>query len=434
MSNYAIHAEKLSKRYILPVRRETALADPDGSRFSGWRGGLRKRIIAAGWGGQTEEFWALREVSFKLAPGDMVGVIGRNGAGKSTLLKLLSRISAPTSGSVDIRGRVASLLEVGSAFHPELSGRENIFLNGAVLGMKHAEVKRNFDAIVAFADVEDFLDTPVKNYSSGMYLRLAFAVAAHLETDILLVDEVLAVADAAFQNKCLGKMGEVSSQGRTVLLVSHGMAAIRQLCNSVIWMDGGQVAQQGATEAVIRAYLSQGAEEASFDLAGARDRSGSGLARLASLTLEDNSGTRIINLSSGHPGRLILGVASRQALPNVRVSVGLIGPVGRRVMTLDSRFTASGIASLPPNGQLVCDIPRLQLAPGSYQLELSLESNGEVVDALDHAGSIEVEDGNFYGSGRAVDGYQLALTDFRWTVEPGVAFAHNAPEPLESRN
>jgi lipopolysaccharide transport system ATP-binding protein len=251
----------LGKKYLLSHQRRepyTALRDVMAEKAKG----LGRRLVRPFSGTRSpfsdsslEEFWALRDVSFDVNPGDRVGIIGRNGAGKSTLLKILSRITEPTEGRVRLRGRVASLLEVGTGFHPELTGRENIFLNGAVLGMTKAEIRKKFDEIVDFAEVEKFLDTPVKRYSSGMYVRLAFAVAAHLEPEILVVDEVLAVGDAAFQRKCLGKMEDVASQeGRTVLFVSHNMAAIQTLCQRAIWLNAGKVEQDGESEPVINAY------------------------------------------------------------------------------------------------------------------------------------------------------------------------------------
>jgi lipopolysaccharide transport system ATP-binding protein len=208
---------------------------------------------------QDEPLWALKDVSFEVAPGEVVGIIGRNGAGKSTLLKVLSRITEPTTGRAELYGRVASLLEVGTGFHPELTGRENIYLNGAILGMRKAEINRKFDQIVAFAELEKFLDTPVKRYSSGMYMRLAFAVASHLEPEILMIDEVLAVGDAAFQKKCLGKMGEVAKEGRTVLFVSHNMTAVRSLCRRVFWFDKGELVETGETGQVVLDYIQKGA-------------------------------------------------------------------------------------------------------------------------------------------------------------------------------
>jgi lipopolysaccharide transport system ATP-binding protein len=255
MSAPAIEVSGLSKRYVIEHEsRQDSLRDTLHHK-------ARKlwRRYRWGTGFETEEFWALRDVSFTVQPGEVVGIIGRNGAGKSTLLKILSRITEPTSGKVTLRGRVASLLEVGTGFHPDLTGRENIFLNGAILGMQRAEIRRKFDEIVAFAEIERFLDTPVKRYSSGMYVRLAFAVAAHLEPEILILDEVLAVGDASFQTKCLGKMESVSrSEGRTVLFVSHNTGTIAKLCSRVVLMSQGRVAYQGAADAAIAQYLQQG--------------------------------------------------------------------------------------------------------------------------------------------------------------------------------
>jgi lipopolysaccharide transport system ATP-binding protein len=264
MSDVVIRAQGLGKKYTIGHQdsneRYTALRDVIARTAKGFaisaRDMLRGRQLVAG--DTTEEFWALKDVDFEIKRGEIVGVVGRNGAGKSTLLKVLSRITEPSVGRVEIKGRVASLLEVGTGFHPELSGRENIFLNGAILGMTRAEIKRKFDEIVAFAEIERFLDTPVKRYSSGMYVRLAFAVAAHLEPEILIVDEVLAVGDAEFQKKCLGKMGEVASDGRTVLFVSHNSAAIKRLCSTCILMKNGRVQGQfWSVSEGLSEYLSQ---------------------------------------------------------------------------------------------------------------------------------------------------------------------------------
>ncbi len=268
MSDVVIRAEGLGKKYLIghesQQERYTALRDVIGRTVKGFarsaRDMMRGRQLIAG--DEVEEFWALKDVSFEIKRGDVVGIIGRNGAGKSTLLKILSRITEPSTGRVEIKGRVASLLEVGTGFHPELTGRENIFLNGAILGMSHGEIKRKFDEIVAFAEVEKFLDTPVKRYSSGMYVRLAFAVAAHLEPEILVVDEVLAVGDAEFQKKCLGKMKDVAGHGRTVLFVSHNRAAIGRLCKSVIWLHGGHIRDLGQTDRILAAYTSQSMQTA----------------------------------------------------------------------------------------------------------------------------------------------------------------------------
>lgn len=268
MTNVVIHAEQLSKLYLIghaPVGGRGRFRHSDGLRhqIEAWlRNPLRALRSAPEDGKNTrsvEEFWAIRDLSFEIELGEAVGIIGRNGAGKSTLLKVLSRITEPTHGRLRMRGRIASLLEVGTGFHPELTGRENIFLNGAILGMTRVEIKRKFDEIVAFAEVERFLDTPVKRYSSGMYVRLAFAVAAHLEPEILVVDEVLAVGDAEFQKKCLNKMDDVGSAGRTVLFVSHNMQAVTRLCKRSIWLDKGQIKMDGPAYAVANAYVSAGA-------------------------------------------------------------------------------------------------------------------------------------------------------------------------------
>jgi homopolymeric O-antigen transport system ATP-binding protein len=268
MSDTVITVENLSKKYLIGHEQSgnyKTLRDVVSGAAKRVRARLRHPFNggAAISNGRKEEFWALKDVSFEIKRGEVVGIIGRNGAGKSTLLKILSRITEPATGRVRIKGRVASLLEVGTGFHPELTGRENIFLNGAILGMSKTEIKRKFDEIVAFAEVEKFLDTPVKRYSSGMYVRLAFAVAAHLEPEILIVDEVLAVGDAQFQKKCLGKMGEVSKAGRTVLFVSHNMVAIQSLCRRAIWLDAGNIIADGASTQVVSDYLGRSMKDSS---------------------------------------------------------------------------------------------------------------------------------------------------------------------------
>jgi len=261
MSEPVIRVENLSKKYIIAhqeVDRYLTLRDAIAKRMRSLTHKFSVSTQSSKFKIQNslkEEFWALRDVSFEIQQGERVGIIGRNGAGKSTLLKILSRITEPTSGRIQIKGRVASLLEVGTGFHPELTGRENVFLNGSILGMSKAEVKKKFDEIVAFAEVEKFLDTPVKHYSSGMYVRLAFAVAAHLEPEILIVDEVLAVGDSAFQQKCLGKMNDVAKEGRTVLFVSHNMIATQSLCERAIWLDQGKVLKEGRSSEIVSYYL-----------------------------------------------------------------------------------------------------------------------------------------------------------------------------------
>jgi lipopolysaccharide transport system ATP-binding protein len=264
MFNTAIKVEGLSKSYFISHagrKRYTTLRDVLAQKTKQMLKGIARPFSSskAADAGRREEFWALKDISFEVRQGERIGIIGRNGAGKSTLLKVLSRITAPTKGHIKIHGRVGSLLEVGTGFHPELTGRENIFLNGAIIGMRNAEIRKKFDDIVAFGEVEQFLDTPVKHYSSGMFVRLAFAVAAHLEPEILIVDEVLAVGDAQFQKKCLGKMGEVSrNEGRTVLFVSHNMEAVKKLCTDCIVLDSGVISYKGETAAAVREYLQKG--------------------------------------------------------------------------------------------------------------------------------------------------------------------------------
>lgn len=304
-----ISVENLGKSYLVGHERAgresyTALRDVLARNVKNF--GRKAIDLARGrqiiQGDEIEEFWALKDVSFDVKRGDVVGIIGRNGAGKSTLLKILSRITEPTQGRVTLRGRVASLLEVGTGFHPELTGRENIFLNGAILGMSRTEIRRKFDEIVEFAEVSKFLDTPVKRYSSGMYVRLAFAVAAHLEPEILVIDEVLAVGDASFQKKCLGKMQSVSAEGRTVLFVSHQLAAITRLCNSAVLLDRGSIVTSGSTDEVVHAYLSAGSHgPARRDWRDAAKQPGNEIATLHEARIVDPDGRILPKLDIRKP-------------------------------------------------------------------------------------------------------------------------------------
>jgi lipopolysaccharide transport system ATP-binding protein len=277
-----VKVDSISKRYTVGVR--DAAYDTLRESIVGAARAPLKRLLGRNGNSPSETLWALKDVSFVVEPGDVLGIIGRNGAGKSTLLKVLSRITEPSSGTIELFGRVGSLLEVGTGFHPELTGRENIYLNGAILGMQRAETESKFDEIVAFSELERFLDTPVKRYSSGMYMRLAFAVAAHLEPEILVVDEVLAVGDVAFQKKCLGKIGQVAKEGRTVLFVSHNMTAVRSLCNRALWLDHGKVVDAGKTEQVVLHYLQKEAHpmlERQWDDADAPSGDGARLRRIS---------------------------------------------------------------------------------------------------------------------------------------------------------
>jgi len=330
---YALHHEK-SERYTAlrdVVAREAKAAGRLLNPFT-LAGQLRKaqREAAAERAESEEEFWALKDVSFEIRRGERVGIIGRNGAGKSTLLKILSRITEPTTGRVEIRGRVASLLEVGTGFHPELTGRENIYLNGAILGMTRREIRTKFDEIVDFAEVEKFLDTPVKRYSSGMYVRLAFAVAAHLEPEILVVDEVLAVGDASFQKKCLGKMEDVADrEGRTVLFVSHQMAAIQTLCCKGILLHQGSVHSAGEMSPVINAYLNLGATFTGRSDISQLSRSGSGLARFGAVYPVDEFGNETTIFQLGKALRFCFEIHSDVPARSLSIGFSMIKPANR---------------------------------------------------------------------------------------------------------
>jgi lipopolysaccharide transport system ATP-binding protein len=318
---------------------------------------------------KDEDFWALRGVSLQIEPGEVVGIIGRNGAGKSTMLKLLSRITVPTEGRIRINGRVGSLLEVGTGFHQELTGRENIFLNGAILGMSRAEVRRKFDEIVAFGEVEEFLDTPVKRYSSGMYVRLAFAVAAHLEPEILIVDEVLAVGDGAFQKKCLNKMGSFANSGRTVLFVSHSMEAVRDLCRRGIWMKDGQVHQDGPVEATIAAYFDEMSGERPF-FCESRDY---GL-MIHGVVLKDAAGEKC---SEFHPGDdLIVEIEyeAQECLERPYLILSVQGKNGT-CFTANMLLDGNRPSQLFGRGKVACRFKALPLLPQSFSIRMSLRTN-----------------------------------------------------------
>lgn len=341
-------------------------------------------------GGQEETFWALRDVSFEVKQGEVLGVVGRNGAGKSTLLKILSRITKPTVGRAVIAGRVGSLLEVGTGFHPELTGRENIALNAAIIGMRREEVRRRFDEMVAFAGVERFIDTPVKHYSNGMYLRLAFAVAAHLDPEILLVDEVLAVGDAAFQRKCLAKMGDVTKEGRTVLFVSHNLGAVRSLCAEGLWLDAGQVTATGPVMSVVDRYMESIFDRAAsaVDLSSTPRRYGLG-DRLRLLQLELNDGRP---MHHGEPLTVRFKYESFGPMQEVAVGMGFNSPEGVRILTLDSDVRDVR-CDLPvaQRGTVVMRLDTLFLQPGHYLLDIGARSGqNAVLDYIPPSLQVEV--------------------------------------------
>lgn len=372
--------------------------------------------------GKREDFWALRDVSFSISAGDVVGLIGRNGAGKSTLLKLLAGITEPTEGRAEIHGRIGSLLEVGMGFHPELSGGENIYLNGAILGMPRRTIKRRFDEIVAFAEVERFVDTPVKQYSSGMHMRLAFSVAAHLETEVLLVDEVLAVGDLAFQEKCLGKMGDLSRSGRTVLFVSHSLASISNLCRTALWLDQGLLKLEGSVHEVVGSYASSVHGLSAQPLAGRRDRSGDGSVRFEEVRYRNGRGDRVGSVCVGDVVSVELLYRSRgdEPLEPVSTSIVFVNHLGTAVFTCFSDLIRKELKELDPVGRLVCQIPRFPLAPGTYSLTLALIVGGRTADKIRDAATMKVVEGDFFGTGRLPRAENACvMVDHTWQAEAG---------------
>jgi lipopolysaccharide transport system ATP-binding protein len=363
-----IHAEGLGKRYRRGVRVDTGLRH------------VLERFARSPWkalrGAKPEMFWALKDVSLEVREGEVLGLIGRNGAGKTTLLKLLARITRPTEGWAEIRGKVRSLLEVGTGFHPELTGRENTYLSGSILGMTKREIDRKFDEIVAFAEIEKFIETPVKHYSSGMYVRLAFSVAAHLEPEILLVDEVLAVGDINFQKKCLGKMGEVAKGGRTVVLVSHQLNQIRRLCERVAWVDGGSIRQAGSTHEVVSAYETAMARGERNGTGSKRDEHPALAARFVGWELAKADGTDCHQLSDLHPVTVRFRVEVLRPIPKVLHGIALYDHEQRLVWAWTSQRLHLEVGSR----ELCHTFPMLPIRPGRYTWLVSLFDEGDVFD------------------------------------------------------
>jgi lipopolysaccharide transport system ATP-binding protein len=411
MSDIAIQALDLGKEYRLgaPQRYHT-LRDSIARMARAPLNLLRGRR-----GPQAERFWALRGVNFEVKQGEVVGIVGRNGAGKSTLLKVLSRITEPSAGYADIYGRVGSLLEVGTGFHNELSGRDNIYLSGSILGMRRSEIRAKFDEIVAFSECERFLDTPVKRYSSGMYMRLAFAVAAHLEPEILVVDEVLAVGDAAFQKKCLGKMQDVAGHGRTVLFVSHNMAAVQSLCTRAILLEQGRVAAQGPTDDVIRRYLQAGEDLGDVPLGERKDRKGDGGARVTGIRIEDADGGGAVQV--GSRARMTVTYEADAPLNRPRFIANVRDLTQACVYALDSDAVGGLGETLPARGSVTCVTDPLRLTPGRCVVDMELWKSGSIADELLHAATFDVESSDFYGSGIMPEReWALCVIPQRWEV------------------
>jgi lipopolysaccharide transport system ATP-binding protein len=408
----AIRIEHLTKRYTLgAMRHETMLREALLNL-------VRRR-------GRREEssILALDDVNFSVEVGEVVGIIGRNGAGKSTLLKVLSKITYPTSGRIRVRGRVASLIEVGTGFHDELSGRENIYLNGSILGMRKREIDERIDQIIDFSGVEKFIDTPIKRYSSGMRLRLGFAVAAHMDPDVLFVDEVLAVGDAEFQKKCLNAMDELRSGGRTVLFVSHNMAAIENLCPRTVWIDAGRIRMDGPTEQVIASYLATFSESqrTGYDLEHITNRSGSGAIRFLRVDFMDAQGQPTSVFRSGEPFRARFHYRVNERIRDPHFGMVIFSDLGTRITTVSTWHANYYISEVEPGeGVIELQIDDLFLQPNRYFISLFVDTTGQRFDNLDHCIAIDVEDSNAYDNqGRGLHPrWGLVYLPSRWSVDP----------------
>ncbi len=432
MSELAVRVEGLGKEYRLGAQRE---------RYSTLRDQLHRLASAPlralrGRGERSEQdglFWALKDVSFEVKRGEVVGIIGRNGAGKSTLLKILSRITEPTEGEVDISGRVGSLLEVGTGFHHELTGRENVYLNGAILGMRRAEIARKIDEIVAFAEMEKIIDTPVKHYSSGMYMRLAFAVAAHLEPEILVVDEVLAVGDLQFQNKCLGRMSDISRQGRTVLFVSHNMAAIQALCTRVIALSEGSVVADGQPGPVIARYVTEQADgvTAEYDLTSSSRAAGK-VPLLRAVRIRNGRGELAAQIFCGEPIAFEFDLRLPIPFMQPQLGIGVDDILGQRVFSVATYLSSTPLSSAEGEVTVCCRIDELSLSPGTYTLSISAGNQQDcLIDELQDLVRLDVVEADFYRNGRApTSNLGQVLVRSAWDLRQACGPAQNSSKPV----
>lgn len=409
---FAVEVRGLGKRYDIG-------ADRGGYMLLTER--LTERVKTLGRRQRTEEFWALRDIDFDVIRGETFGVIGHNGAGKSTLLKILSRITPPTVGRATLRGRVGALLEVGTGFHPELTGRENVFLNGAILNMKRAEIQKRFDEIVEFAEVGPFIDTPVKRYSSGMQLRLAFSVAAHLEPEVLIIDEVLSVGDLSFQEKCLGRMEAAKREGRTVIFISHNLQAVRTLCDRAMLLSHGRVETIGTVADAVNSYVESIDREAQVSLRERTQRDGNGRLRLTDIQLEQD-GQVIDSPTTGEDFEIVVSyeVADGQVPTGVDFGIHIISSSeGIPVVTLDAETVTGRFRDIPGSGHVRCRLPRCPLPAGQYMISLWCDSNGELLDGIHRATDMTVAGGDFFGSGRHPrPDHRTVLVDQIWSLDP----------------
>lgn len=364
----------------------------------------------------NEIFWSLKDINFEIKEGEVVGIIGSNGAGKSTLLKILSRVTSPTTGKIKVKGRIASLLEVGTGFHAELTGRENIFLNGAILGMRKIEIKKKFDEIVDFAGVERYIDTPVKRYSSGMYVRLAFSVAAFLEPEILIIDEVLAVGDAEFQNKCLGRMKDISlNEGRTILFVSHNMISIKSLCNSSMLLRNGNLVYQGSTENAIDKYNNQRTIKKSFNLSERLDRAGNKQLKLMECKINNNADESEIKSTE----RIVFNIEYESQLEKFigKIFIGVYDSMGTPIFFLDSD-SIKGIPNyFPGRGEIKIKLGNdFALFKGRYTINIAFFVNGDMADYVQNALSFNIIDDDFLGSGKLPSSQYTIIPKQTWII------------------
>lgn len=424
MSDPAVQIRNIAKRYRRGAVTRKTLRDEIRYQWLKRTGRDPSQYMGKlGWKVSNPEYWALKDISFDVEQGEVMGILGRNGAGKSTLLKILGRITEPTRGEAVLNGRVASLLEVGTGFHPELTGRENIYLNGTMMGMKKREIDATFDEIVAFSEIDQFIDTPVKRYSSGMYVRLAFAIAAHLQPEILFIDEVLAVGDVAFQRKCIGKMGSIAKEGRTLLFVSHNMAAMQSLCSRCVWIHEGVVAGMGRPKEIITQYLntqtrveSQG-DGPLYQLEALKDRSGNGHVKLTSFAMVNEQGTPLLAVQSGDMVTLRLGYAAnadRTQLVNIKLTIHQSFSQDP-LAVCDAMKMNVPFEDIGSGGFFDLRIDRLPLGEGRYRISASITVNGAEADTPSNGvGYIQVVAGDFYGTGRATPNSPLLL-DGDWS-------------------
>jgi lipopolysaccharide transport system ATP-binding protein len=412
MSNVAVRVENLGKRYRLggPTEAYITLRDVLASVVHLPRRALRNGRVR----NTTEDFWALRDVSFDVEWGEVLGIIGRNGAGKSTLLKLLSRVTRPTAGRAEINGRVGALLEVGTGFHPELTGRENVYLNGAILGMTKLEIDRKFDAIVDFAEIERFLDTPVKRYSSGMHMRLAFSIAAHLEPEILIVDEVLAVGDTAFQKKCLGKMDHVAHEGRTVLFVSHNMPTVLSLCERALLLHSGRLVDQGRPAEIVPRYLASLAASGAVALDQRRDRLGDGSVSLVSLHIRSADADGVIR--TGSRLKLVVAYTSSQPIRFAQFVISILDQMDIGLFVLQNEMGGGLPELLPSGGSVTCLTEPINLTPGRCVVHVEVLKGNVRADYIPYAGSFDVEADDSYGAASLPRDWAMCVLRHTWSV------------------